>query len=75
MKSLRYIYWLFCLACTAAMGAWLIFVVSPALYLFYTETGFWGVMGLVAGLVVIVFGPYPIVFWHDRPWKKKDRQP
>ena len=74
MKSLRYIYWFFCLACSGVLCAGLIGMVLFTVYLFYTQVGFWGVMGPVASVAVIVFGTYPFSFWHDRPWKKKDRQ-
>ena len=76
MKSLRYIYWFFCLACAAVIIAvplfslaWLFF------YDVYEKQGFWGVLVLVAIVVVIVFGSYPIAYWNYRPWKKEDRQP
>ena len=76
MKSLRYIYWFFCLACAGVILAALLFLLGVFLfYEFYVKQGFWGVMGLVATVVVIVFGSYPFAFWHDRPWKKKDREP
>ena len=75
MKSLRYIYWFFCLACAAVLCAGLIWMVSFTVYLFYTEIGFWSVVGPVAVIVVIVFGTHPIAYWNYRPWKKEDRQP
>lgn len=76
MKSLRYIYWLFCLACSGAIFAALLFCLGwLVLHEIYKSQGFWGVMAWVAVVVVIVFGTYPYVFWHDRPWKKKDNQP
>ena len=76
MKSLRYIYWFFCLACAAVLCAGLLFLVMWLFaYDLYVSHGFWGVMGLVAAVVVIVFGTYPFAFWHDRPWKKEDREP
>ena len=76
MKSLRYIYWFFCLACSGVILAWLLFLVMWLFaYDLYVRHGFWGVMGLVATVVVIVFGTYPFTFWHDRPWKKEDHQP
>ena len=75
MKALRYIYWFFCLACAAALGAALIWMVSFTVYLFYTDVGFWGVMGPVAIVAVIVFGSYPVAHWKYRPWRKKDREP
>ena len=75
MKSLRYIYWFFCLACSGVVLASLLFLVMWLFaYDLYVKQGFWGVMGFVAVVVVIVFAPYPIVHWHDRPWKKKDHQ-
>ena len=76
MKSLRYIYGFFCLACSGVILALLLFL---ALWLFaydlYVRHGFWNFVGFVSALVVIVFGTYPFAFWHDRPWKKKDREP
>ena len=75
MKALRYIYWFFCLTCSATLGASLIGMVSFVVYQFYTEVGFWSVVGFVALVVVIVFGSYPVAYWKYRPWRKEDREP
>ena len=74
MKSRQYLYWFFCLGCTAVCGALLIFMLWPTVYYIYTEAGFWFLMSLVCFPVIAFCGSYPIAFWHDRPWKKKDRQ-
>jgi hypothetical protein len=72
MKALRYICWFFCLVCSAALLSLIVWVIG---YDFYARQGFWGVVGFVALVVVIVFGSYPVAHWKYRPWKKEDRQP